>query len=266
MENHPNNHHTNKHFSPVSFIAGLLIALVVFFVLFKTFAPKTIVQKSDTVTETTKTKTVAQTPMKDSIDFSEEHFHKLHHHKHMDKDVEDIIVSPDEMSALEKGNLSEQQKKLLELLPNAPVIYIFDLKVTDYKNLYFTDNGPLTLYGKGPAAGQVLHDGLKAFSEKKFTACVLKMRELLMANPGDVNALFYDGMAAYYAKEYEVAIERFEKVEAAQNNCFKQEATWFKAMALFTTGKREEAEKLLQEIADTKGFYSRRASGLLAQL
>ncbi|MGZ3865064.1 MAG: tetratricopeptide repeat protein [Bacteroidia bacterium] len=265
MENHPNNHHPHKHFSPVSFVAGLIIALAVFFILYKAFSPKTLVQTSPPVRDTTKMQVVAATNEKDSSDFSEEHFHKHHHHKHIDADVEDIVVSPNEMAALEKGNLSEQQKKLLELLPNAPSIYIFDLKVTDYRNFYFTTDGPLLLNGK-VLAGQLLHDGLKDFSEKKFVEAYDKMTELSLANPNDVNALFYGGMAAYYSKDYKEAISRFEKVNSSANNCFKQEAGWFKAMALFTDGKRDQAKSLLKEIADTKGFYARKAEGLLAQL
>ncbi|MGZ3862576.1 MAG: tetratricopeptide repeat protein [Bacteroidia bacterium] len=266
MENHSHNHHPHKHFSPVSFVAGLIIALIVFFVLYKTYGPRAAAQKNSVTTDSAKIqKAVEVVPKKDSLDFSEEHFHRHHHHRHIDADVEDIVVAPNEMAALEKGNLSAQQKKLLELLPNAPSIYIFDLKVSDYKNLYFTTDGPLMLNGKIPA-GQLLHDGLKDFSEKKFTAAFNKMTELSMANPNDVNALFYGGMAAYYSKDYDEAILRFEKVSASANNCFKQEATWFKAMALFTNGKREEARNLLKEIADTQGFYARKASGLLEQL
>lgn len=264
MENHSHNHHPHKHFSPVSFVAGLIIALAVFFILYKVFSPTPGLQKSTAVSNTTKAPTVATVNEKDSSDFSEEHFHKHHHHRHIDADVEDIVVSPNEMAALEKGNLSVQQKQLLELLPNAPSIYIFDLKVTDYRNFYFTAEGPLMLNGK-VVAGQLLHDGLRDFSEKKFTAAFNKMTELSMANPTDVNALFYGGMAAYYSKDYKEAIMRFEKVNSSANNCFKQEANWFRAMALFTNGQREEAKNLLKEITDSKGFYARKAEGLLAQ-
>src|ERR1051326_2715868 len=134
MENQAPNNHPHKHFSPVSFIAGLLIALAVFFIIYK-FVPRNATPgKNVAAADSMKIQQTIALPEKDTLIYAEEHFYKAHHHRHIDLDAETIIVSPGEAEALEKGSISDEQKKLLELLPNAPVIYIFDLKVTSYQN------------------------------------------------------------------------------------------------------------------------------------
>ena len=267
MESPSYNNQPHKHFSPVSFVAGLVIALIIFFAIYKSVSHHPVAQEGIVVKDSLKPKAAKVESIKKVglVDFTEEHFYKEHHHRHINQDDEAIVVSPNEMAALEKGNLSEQQKKLLELLPNAPVIYIFDLKITDYQNLYFSMGEPLVLDNK-MAAGQLLHDGLKEFSEDNFIACFNKMGVLSLANPSDVNALFYGGMAAYYQKDFTEAEMHFDKVINAKNNVFKQEASWFKALALLENNKKDAAKQALKEIVNTKGFYTNKAFEKLKQI
>lgn len=265
METTNHNNHQHKHFSPVSFIAGLLIALSVFFAIYKLVQSSATTEKHSVVKDSVKVKQSVAVNKKEGPDFTEEHFYKSRHHRHIDEDAETIVVAPGEMSTLEKGNLTGQQKKLLELLPNAPVIYIFDLKITDYQTLYFNAGIPVVLENK-KLAGQVLHDALKDFSEKKFAACFNNMAILFIANDNDVNALFYGGMASYYNKNYTEAYVCFEKVISSKNNTFWQEGGWFMAMALLENNKKEKAKKLLEEIVAAQGFYADRAAEKLKQL
>ncbi len=266
METHSNSNHPHKHFSPVSFIAGLIISLAVFFIIYKFVPHDSIPKKNSAINDSTKVeKQKISLKNENRIDFTEEHFYREHHHRHIDQDAEAIVVSPHEVEALEKGNLSAQQKQLLELLPNAPVIYIFDLKITDYQNLYFTMGEPVILDNK-IVAGQLLHDALQSFSEKNFDDCLEKMNTLITANPSDENALFYSGISAYYKKNYDEADLHFQKILVSKNNIFKQEANWFRAMALLDSNKKDEAKKLLQEIVDAKGFYADRAVDKLKQV
>ncbi|HWY37961.1 MAG TPA: hypothetical protein VNY73_05345 [Bacteroidia bacterium] len=261
----PHDHPSQKHFSPVSFVAGLLIALAVFFMIYQLTPHTSTAEKKMTVKDSIKTEQQAIAANKDGIDFTGEHFYRDHHHRHIDKDAEAIVVSPGEMATLEKGNLSAKQKKLLELLPNAPVIYLFDLKITDYQNLYFTAGEPVKINDKVMAA-QLLHDAMKDFSGKDFTACFDKMTTLATANPDDVNALFYGGMAAYYKKDLTKALLFFEKVNRSANNIFSQEAHWFSALAYLENGKRDVAIPLLTEIITGSGFYAQKAAQKLKQL
>jgi hypothetical protein len=97
----------HKKFSPLSFAGGMLIVVFAFGLIYL-LIPK---QANSAITEKS---TVAK---QDSSIFQGEHFYKIHHHKHIDKDAEDIILMPKEESMLEKGNLTDKQRKLIELLP-----------------------------------------------------------------------------------------------------------------------------------------------------
>ena len=266
METSSSKNHPHKHFSPVSFLAGLLIALAVFFIIYKLVPHTNSPEKNIAVKDSVKVEQqITATEKKEGIDFSEEHFHKNNHHKHISQDAEAMIISPDEMTALEKGTLSDEQKKLLELLPNAPVIYILDFKITDYQNLYFTNGVPVVLENK-LSAGQVLHSALKDFSAQQFRNSFQNFQLLADKNPNDVNAQFYAGYCAYWILNYQYALNSFDKVLASENNVFKQEAAWFKAATLYAMQKNEEAKKLLQEIIDRNGFYNAKATQLIKQI
>src|SRR5262249_36511523 len=153
------------------------------------------------------------------------------------------------------GNLSEKQKTLLELLPNAPSIYIFDLKVTAYQNLYFDGGIPVMLADKR-IAGQVLHDALRDFARGDYKSCDEKMGALLFQNPNDVNALFYSGMCNFYGGKCREADAFFQRVLASQNNVFRQEAQWFSTLCMGRQGQKEAERKSLQQIGDMQGFYA----------
>lgn len=260
-----NSHHPHRHFSPGSFVAGLLIALVIFFGIYKFLSHSSGPEKKTGLKDTAKPAAPVAEIKKTGGRFSEEHFHREHHHRHIDKDAEAIVVSPEEMTMLEKGNLSKQQKQLLELLPNAPVIYMFDFKITDYQNLYFTEGLPVVLDDK-MVAGQVLHDAIKALREENFEGCSERMKLLYIKNPNDVNALFYGGLSVYCMKNMEEANALFDKVLKSKNNVFHQESLWFKAIGLLETGKKGEAMAILKFIVDSNGFYRARAADKLKEL
>jgi hypothetical protein len=260
MENHSP---TGKHFSPVSFIAGLVIALGLFFLIYK-LSQKSNAPQEKKMADTLRAAADAE-PKKEVSEFAGEHFYKDHHHRHIDEDAEAIVVAPNEASSLERGNLSAKQKQLLELLPNAPSIYILGFKVTAYQNFYFDGGIPVVLTDK-QIAGQVLHDALKDFSKKNFAGCFAKMELLLKENINDVNALFYSGMCCYYQDKCSEAIPLFAKVLTHPNNVFYQEARWFTALCFGKQGQTEAEKKSLREIADRLGFYADRAAEKLKSL
>ena len=200
---------------------------------------------------------------KDSSIYSSEHFYMIHHHKHIDADAEPIVLMNDEENMIEQGNITEKQRKLIELLPNAPVIYLYDLKVTDYQKLYYNPDGtPITI--NDTAAPKLINQAMKNFSAQKFQAAIAKLKPLL--NKDDPNAFFYTGSAYYYEKNYAQALVMLNRIGNLQNNIFKQEAYWYKALCCIDLQKNDEAKTLLQHIADAQGFYATQAKKQLALL
>ncbi|MHB8259909.1 MAG: tetratricopeptide repeat protein [Bacteroidia bacterium] len=244
-----------KHFSTLSFIGGLLVALFIGGVVYLFIPSK---QKNNQVVGVQ-----SSAYYKDSSIFSGEHFYRIHHHQHIDRDIEPIILMSDEESALEKDSLTKRQRKLIELLPNSPVIYLYDLKLTDYQKLYYQPNGTV-LNIHDTTAPKLINKALKYFSNQQFEAAIANLKPIININRDDPNALFYTGAAYYYQKNYPQALIMLNRIGNIPNNVFKQEAYWYKAICFIDLQKTNEAKTLLQHIADAQGFYAARAKKQLA--
>lgn len=171
---------------------------------------------------------------------------------------------------------------------NADIIYIYDLKVTNYNSLYFNNKlKPFEIKGHTPsfkenkespnavfekdyeqtiAADKVLKTGLGYFNKGKYGKALAEFQLLLEANPNDVNSLFYSAVAYYQIGKYDRTIKNLEAVLNSSNNVFHPEAKWNLALSNLKTGEKAKAKQLLIEIANEKGFYSKRASDKLKGL
>lgn len=177
------------------------------------------------------------------------------------------------------------EEKLREPVYNFPIRYILDLKITDYDRLY---NRPLKtqkLRMTGtPAneenerkdggrevdfvimADQVLREALDAFRTQRYGRCISKFETLLKNSPDDVNARFYMAVSYIKLEMHSKAIPLLDAVIAAENNAFREEAEWYKALALIGNGDAEQAETLLKKIAAGNTFYSKQAAEKLKTL
>ncbi len=171
---------------------------------------------------------------------------------------------------------------------NSDVIYIYDLKVTDYNNLYF-NHTPQAFVFKGHtpsykenkgssnnlvekeethsiAANRVLKQGLEYFNKGKYSKAISSFQLLLENNPNDINALFYGALSLSQNGKYNSAINYLEHVLQNQNNAFYQEAKWNLALLKLKTGEQQIAKNLLLEIENEKGFYSKKAEEKIKEL
>lgn len=238
----------HKKFSPLSFAGGMLIVVFAFGLVY-ILIPKQV----QTITPEKIKLTKEDTSM-----FKGEHFYKIHHHKHIDKDAEDLILMPNEASMLEKGSLTDRQRKLIELLPNTPSIYLYDLKVSEYQKLYYKPDGS-ALTVNDTAVPALINQAMKNFYNQHFDLAIAKLKPLLAINKDDPNALFYMGAAYYYQKNYPQALIMFNRIDNLSNNAFKQDAYWYKALCFIDLHKTNEAKTLLQHIIDAQGFYAEEA-------
>jgi tetratricopeptide (TPR) repeat protein len=176
---------------------------------------------------------------------------------------------------------------ITEVAYNADVIYIYDLKVTNYSSLYFNyKTKPFEIKGHTPsfrenkespdylaeepeeaiAADRVLKSAFAHFTKSQYAKALAEFQVLLENNPKDVNALFYSAVAYYQAGKYNQTIKNLEAVLENPNNVFHPEAKWNLALANLKAGNRHEAKQLLTEITNEKGFYSKRAGEKLKGL
>ena len=176
----------------------------------------------------------------------------------------------------------------IEEVYNADVIYIYDLKVTAYNDLYFNYHSKaFDMKGHTPsfkenkesenyliesesdhaiAADRILKSGLAYFGKEKYGIALEEFQMLLASNPSDVNALFYSAMSFYRIGKYNKAVKNFEAVLKHSNNVFHPEAKWNLALANLKAGENVKAKQLLDEIVSEKGFYSKRAAEKLKNL
>ncbi len=165
------------------------------------------------------------------------------------------------------------------------VVYIYDLKVADYYSLYFKPNtGKVSFGSHSPsflenkiahnnaletetentiAAEKILKKGLKYFNAENYRKSINEFQALLDNNPNDINALFYSALALFRTEKYEAAIKNLLAVLNSNNDVFHPEAKWNLALLYVKIGEEQTAKKILQEIANEKGFYAQDAEKLL---
>jgi hypothetical protein len=182
-------------------------------------------------------------------------------------------------ASLETKALSDADKKLA--LRRSDVIYIYDLKITDYDKLYFNfEKGNSSIRNHTPpyrendstvdyladddvesvAADKVLKTGLNYFSRENYSKALEQFLLLRENNPGDANALFYGGLCCSSLGKNNGAIRCFEAILEDPDSPFYEEAKWNLALTDLKIGETAKAIDLFSAIAGENGFYSKKAA------
>lgn len=177
-------------------------------------------------------------------------------------------------------------KELLLPRYNSDVIYIYDLKVSDYTHLYFgypkTELQPggtpvykehkesivseLEEQNESIPVDQLLKKGLRHFNKGQYQKALSYFNELNAANTKDVNALFYAALSYYNIERFDKASVKLEELLQSNNNAFYQEAKWYLSLSELKRGNDQKAKELLEQIISENGFYSKKAKEKLKHL
>lgn len=275
---------------------GLLIGLSVFFVIFNKSKIHPSVQQwlndssNDSLlslnNQVSATDTTFPVIQQNASPYPAEHFTTMHNDLRSVnyEKLDDMQPKDIQVQLPVADHVNDEQDLVLKFAPNAPVVFIHDLKITNYK-LYYADKIQKSIDDGIPAqfdnkkekdlitklqekaeigfAGKQIKEATFQFSKGQYAACIHAMKPLLEINPTDVNALFYTGMSFYYLKNDDQSVLYFDKVLSDDNNIFHQEAEFYKALSLMRSDKSEEAKTLFLNIEKAKGFYSQRASDML---
>ena len=280
----------------VSLLFGLLIGISVFFVIFHknknhqsvfqlfnegTAAPRLNNQISSTDTLFPEIK-------------SSESKREIEHYATMSEtaDVQATESMQPDMMTLNTSSLTVDEEELnrdlkLQFIPNAPVIFISGLKVTNYKIYYFKSNASISLssnsglearFERGNVASKntafaaeqqfyVAHKIIKRamglFSNKKYLNCIDELNLLYNYNSNDANAQFYLGMCYFYSGKHAQAKNYFQKNIDNENNIFHQESEFYLAQCLLALNELTEAKHLFVKISEDEGFYAQRSKDIL---
>lgn len=176
------------------------------------------------------------------------------------------------------------------VISNAKTLFLSELLVVDYSNIYkkgiekttlqlsgvsadkenaydpTSDNMQVDSYTKEIAYVDYLREVQSKFRKNKFKAALKGYKTILSQYPNDLNAHFYSGLCYYNINKLNKAIEHFDRVIPHEFNTFQEEANWYKALSLYELGETSACISLLNKIASSNGFYTEKASKLLEKI
>lgn len=273
----------------ISVLCGLLIGVSIFFVIFQKSKNHPSVYQS-LEEEKAQHKLENQVASTDTV-FPKIEAKEIEHYHTIANNVEEIIAPevietlPSKPLDLKLPEKEDEEDIVFQFTANAPVVFIHNLKVTNYRMYYFRNNYAVDLnvntgvsaqYGSKAdietaylnksnsyLAHKIIKQAMKFFSSKNLTNCIEELTMLYDFNHDDANAQFYLGMCYYQLGKYAVAKNFFQKNLDNVNNIFHQESEYYQALCLLNLKQNEEALKQLQYVVNNKGFYSLRAKEVL---
>lgn len=277
----------------ISLLCGLLIGISIFFVIFQKNKNHPSVYQSIEEEQTTNT-------LHNSIKQADTIFPIIenkvveHYHTVADKIQEESISEIEMPETLPTKQITlppiedKEEDIVFAFTPNAPIVFISNLKVTNYRMYYFKQSEAIDLslntgvpaqYGSKAEierpvmnssntylAHKVIAQAMRFFNSKHIVNCIEELAILYKYNKDDANAQFYLGMCYYQLQKYGIAETYFQKNLDNVNNIFHQESQYYKALCLLNLKQTDEAVIQLQTIVNNKGFYSERAKETLSKL
>lgn len=167
---------------------------------------------------------------------------------------------------------------------NTNITYVHDLKVSDYKRLYFKKDQFVNFTGLGAdkqgtndasysgsnlkqEAVYFLHaelaNALLNFRKRNYDVCINTLTLISEYNKEDVNCSFYLGMSHFYKKKYSKAVNYFNQCIVSSNATFYEEAKYYKALSLLEDNKEEQGKTILRQVVAEEGFYAEKAKDML---
>jgi len=103
-----------------------------------------------------------------------------------------------------------------------------------------------------------MDDAMKSFNGGDYKASSEQFSQILSQQPNNVDALYFGGISDYINGNTKKSEKNFDKLlkEGAK---YSEGSKWYKANILLKKGKKDEAKKLLDELANSGGSYKERA-------
>lgn len=280
----------------ISVLIGLFMGISVFFVIFQRQKNHPSINNLNEISQSDKSlnnlilkqDTVFPDTYPEKIIEIKEHFTSIT----SNQAEPSIVEAPEHIEPkkllLDDSKMAENNEIIFEFIPNAPVIFISNLKVTNYRSYYFKHNEVVDLSintglsaqyennskiekinlskSNGYLAHKIIQNAMWLFSTKKIANCIEELTLLYNFNNKDANAQFYLGLANYQLGKYNFAINFFNKNLDNENNIFHQESEFYLALCYLNGSEKEKGILLLNSIIENKGFYCQRAKETLLHL
>lgn len=103
-----------------------------------------------------------------------------------------------------------------------------------------------------------MDDAMKTFNSGDYKTSSEQFSEILKQQPGNADALYFGGISDYINGNTKRSEKNFDKL-LKDGTKFTEGSKWYKANILLKKGKRDEAKKILDELANSGGSYRERA-------
>ncbi len=103
-----------------------------------------------------------------------------------------------------------------------------------------------------------LDDAMKSFNSGNYKAASEQFGEILKQQPNNADALYFGGISDYLNGNTKRSEKNFDKL-LKEGTKFTDGSKWYKANILLKKGKRDDALKILNDLANTGGSYRERA-------
>lgn len=111
-----------------------------------------------------------------------------------------------------------------------------------------------------------LEQALQKYQNKDFDDAINDFEIILDQYPKDINALFYMSMCYFKLDMNKEALDLMTQVSNNDINTFKEEADWYTSIIYKEEKQFAQAESLLNEIVNNKGYYGAQAARELSKL
>ena len=281
----------------ISVLCGLLIGVSIFFVIFnKSKIHPSVYQKLQDEELTNHRAnpsinaldTVFPTIKQPAVQKPVEHFNVNENTTIEQNDLESLEMLSKKTSPTELAEADDNQELILQFIPNAPVVFISNMKVTNYKLYYFKRNEGINLVVNTGVSAQyenrstienasllknsayfahkIIQRAMRLFDNKDYVACADELTLLYKFNKDDANAQFYLGLCYFQLGKFSIAQSFFNKNADNSINIFHQESAFYEALCLINLNQAELAKAQLERIVANKGFYADRAHETLLKL
>lgn len=134
---------------------------------------------------------------------------------------------------------------------------------TQIYNEYSIDEGSLiATRSDGQTDNSTVVDGIKLYDNHEYA----KALELLEANPENITARLYSGLAYMKLEMFNDAADQFNYIINHNDNIFIDQAEWNLGLSYLANDKTNKASEIFAKIANEDGAYSQRASEIIKKL
>lgn len=103
-----------------------------------------------------------------------------------------------------------------------------------------------------------MDDAMKSFNSQDYKKAGDQFGEILKQQPNNADALYFGGISDYINGNAKKSEKNFDKL-LKEGTKYSEGSKWYKANILLKKGKRDDAKKLLDELANSGGSYKERA-------